>query len=131
MKTSTTIEVRSTEIDTLGHVNNAIYLEYLEWGRVDWLKNTGVSFDEFRKLGYTVVVVNVNINYRKEAKLGDKLTITTEPFKKGRSSFVLKSEILNERNELVSDALVTIVAIDLVKRKSISLPQEIVDLLNI
>lgn len=30
------IEVRPTEIDVMGHVNNAKYLEYMEWGREDW-----------------------------------------------------------------------------------------------
>jgi acyl-CoA thioester hydrolase/thioesterase-3 len=32
MKTSLNIIVRPTEIDVNGHVNNAKYLEYLEWG---------------------------------------------------------------------------------------------------
>jgi thioesterase-3 len=130
MKTSTTIEVRSTEIDSLGHVNNAKYLEYLEWGRVEWLKQTECSFQDFHKLGFTVVVVNINISYRKEAKLGDLLTITTVPFKTGKSSFVLRNEIYNEKNELVTDALVTLVAIDLLKRTAIKLPKILCDLLS-
>jgi thioesterase III len=35
MKTAIQIEVRPTELDNMGHVNNAKFLEYMEWGRED------------------------------------------------------------------------------------------------
>jgi len=97
METSIQIEVRSTEIDVLGHVNNAKYLEYLEWGREDWYNRIDLPFDLFTEMGVGTVTVNININYRKEARLGEKLTIRTRPLRKGRSSFVLEQVIDNER----------------------------------
>ena len=80
----------STEIDVLGHVNNAKYLEYLEWGREDWYNRIGLPFEAFSEMGVGTVTVNININYRKEARLGEKLTIRTRPLRKGKSSFVLE-----------------------------------------
>ena len=71
METSIQIEVRSTEIDVLGHVNNAKYLEYLEWGREDWYNRIGLPFEAFSEMGVGTVTVNININYRKEARLGE------------------------------------------------------------
>ncbi len=125
METSIQIEVRSTEIDVLGHVNNAKYLEYLEWGREDWYNRIGLPFDAFSEMGVGTVTVNININYRKEARLGEKLTIRTRPLRKGKSSFVLEQIIDNERGERVADAHVTSVTVDLKERKSVPLPPEL------
>lgn len=123
MKTSIQIEVRPTEIDVMGHVNNAKYLEYMEWSREDWYNKAELPFDVFTEMNVGTVTVNININYRKEARLGQKLTIFTEPIRKGRSSYVLKHEIINEQNELVADAEVVSVTIDLKERKSVPIPE--------
>ncbi|WP_124728149.1 acyl-CoA thioesterase [Staphylospora marina] len=125
MKTSIRIEVRPTEIDVMGHVNNAKYLEYMEWSREDWYNKSGLPFDVFTEMGIGTVTVNININYRKEARLGQKLEIFTEPIRRGRTSFVLKHEIFNEAGELVADADVTSVTIDLKARKAVPIPPEL------
>ncbi|PTM57594.1 acyl-CoA thioesterase [Desmospora activa] len=122
METSIQIEVRPTEIDVMGHVNNAKYLEYMEWSREDWYNRSGLPFDVFTEMNIGTVTVNININYRKEARLGEKLTIFTRPIQKGRTSYVLEHIIINEQGERVADATVTSVTIDLEKRKSVPLP---------
>ena len=63
-----------------------------------------------------------NINYRKEARLGQHLTISTEPVRKGRTSFVVKQVVTNANEELVADAEVVSVTIDLQSRKASPLP---------
>jgi len=45
----------------------------------DWYNKAGLPFDTFTALGLGTVTVNININYRKEARLGQHLTISTEP----------------------------------------------------
>jgi thioesterase-3 len=70
MKTAIQIEVRPTELDSMGHVNNAKFLEYMEWSREDWYNKAALPFDTFTALGLGTVTVNININYRKEARLG-------------------------------------------------------------
>ncbi|MBN2910611.1 acyl-CoA thioesterase [Polycladomyces sp. WAk] len=125
MEVSIQIEVRSTEIDVMGHVNNAKYLEYLEWGREEWYNRAQLPFDEFSRMGIGTVTVRIEINYRKEATLGEKLTITTRPVRRGRSSFVLEQVIDNEKGERVADAQVTSVTIDLKERKSVPLPDQL------
>ncbi|WP_282943147.1 acyl-CoA thioesterase [Paenibacillus sp. RC67] len=117
------IIVRSTEIDVNGHVNNAKYLEYLEWGREEWYDTVGLSYQIFTSLGVQTVTVNININYRKECKQGDKLSIVTRPEKMGRTSFVLKQELYNETGELCADAIVTSVTMDIQSRKSREVPE--------
>jgi thioesterase-3 len=125
MKTTLAIIVRSTEIDVNGHVNNAKYLEYLEWGREEWYEQAQLPYDTFISLGVQTVIVNININYKKECKQGDLLSVTCVPERIGRTSYVFKQEIYNQEKELCADALVTNVTMDLVTRKSKEAPDEL------
>lgn len=122
MEVTLDIIVRSTEIDVNGHVNNAKYLEYLEWGREEWYETAGLHYDVFTQMGIQTVTVNININYRKECLQGDKLTIKTRPEKMGRTSYALKQEIVNQHGELCADALVTSVTMDIESRKGREVP---------
>lgn len=125
MKTSLQLIVRPTEIDVNGHVNNAKYLEYLEWGREEWYEAENLQYDVLKQLGVQTVTVNITINYRHECLQGDQLTVTTSPQSIGRSSFVLAQEIHNGNGVLCADASVTIVTIDVATRKSRPVPDEL------
>lgn len=123
MESKLDIIVRSTEIDVNGHVNNAKYLEYLEWGREEWYEQSQLSYETFGTMGIQTVTVNITINYKKECKQGDHLTVTCRPEKIGRSSYVLKQEIFKKKGELCADALVTSVTMDSTTRKSREAPE--------
>ncbi|WP_027417279.1 acyl-CoA thioesterase [Aneurinibacillus terranovensis] len=125
MEVSLEIVVRSTEIDVNGHVNNAKYLEYLEWGREEWYEQANLPYDSFLEMGIQTVTVNININYRKECRQNDRLTIKTSPERLGRTSYVLKQEIFNQDGQLVADATVTSVTMDSKTRTSRSVPPEL------
>lgn len=110
--TTAEIKVRGYHLDIFGYVNNARYLEFLEEGR--W-----VYFDEaldvggWKQRGYSFFVVNININYRHAAGLGDVLEVRTWLSKIGKTSAVAHQEIvLKETNTLVVDADVTFVIAD-------------------
>lgn len=125
METQMEVIVRSTEIDGNGHVNNAKYLEYLEWARQEWYEVTDLGPKQLEPFGIQMVTVNININYRKEARQGDVLQIRTALEKLGRSSLVVTQKIYNQSGDLVADALTTRVAIDKNSRKSCPIPDEI------
>ncbi len=60
--TSLTLRVRPNDLDSLGHVNNATALEYLEAGRWAWLERNGL------RQGAAVIglTMRVEVDYRKE-----------------------------------------------------------------
>ena len=124
------IEVRSTELDALGHVNNAKYLEYLEWGRFEWVRENGIPLDFFGKSRLSTVLVNTNVNYRREAKLGDRLRIRSWLAEMGRSSFRVGQEIVNHRDERVADAMITSVMYDTHTRTSVYIPDDLRSILE-
>ncbi|GED59664.1 thioesterase family protein [Brevibacillus formosus] len=119
------LTVRSTDIDVIGHVNNAKYLEYMEWARFEWIWEQGFTLDELRRRAIMPVVVNININYRKELKMREEVTAITTVVKVGEKSFVIRQELYNASEVLVADADVTMVMIDASTRQSISLPVEL------
>ncbi|MGG1517734.1 acyl-CoA thioesterase [Paenibacillus oryzisoli] len=125
MKSSLPIVVRSTEIDVNGHVNNAKYLEYFEWGREEWYEQCGLAYEAFGSMGIQTVTVNINVNYRRECRQSEALIVTCEPEKVGRSSYVLRQEIVDEHGEIRADAHVTSVTMDSSTRKSREVPNEL------
>lgn len=115
--------VRSTEIDVNGHVNNAKYLEYLEWGREEWYEKNHLTYQSLLDLGIQTVTVNITIDYLKECTQGESLTVSTSPERAGNTSFVLLQKIQNAAGDLTAKAKVTLVTIDSHSRKATPLPQ--------
>ncbi len=78
------IRARGYELDSYGHVNNAVFYNYFEQARWELFQEKGL-IGELTSRGLFLVVVDVNIRYQHEVKLGDEVEITTtlkkdEPF---------------------------------------------------
>ena len=121
-----TIQVRSTEIDVNGHVNNAKYLEYFEWGREDVYDCLNLPYSYLLSQNIMTVTVNININYRKEAYQNDMLTIITQLGTVGNTSFTMEQTLIRESDQsLIADAHVTLVTVDAKSRQKIPVPDVI------
>lgn len=116
--------VRCTEIDVNGHLNNAKYVEYLEWGREEWYERQGFPYERLRALGAITVVVNITLNLRRPCHQGDRLNIVTRPQRRGRTSFALAQRIEKAGGEVVADAVVTLVTVEPDSRRPRPLPEE-------
>lgn len=123
MENKITIQVRSTEIDVNGHVNNAKYLEYFEWGREDFYERMGLHYDRLFAENIITVTVNININYRKEAYQNDMLTIVSRSGVIGNTSFTITQDLIRESDQaLIADAHVTLVTVQADTRKKTPVP---------
>ncbi|MDR0555044.1 MAG: acyl-CoA thioesterase [Treponema sp.] len=105
------LTVRTYECDSYGHVNNAHYLNYLEFARYEFLKGVGFDYPALIKAGFGVYVARVEIDYKRPAFTDDTLTIRTRPVKKGAVSGVLAQEICRGE-DLLAEALVTWASVD-------------------
>lgn len=121
--------VRPTDIDVKGHVNNARYVEYLQWGRWQWFDEKEFSIERQKEAGCALVVVNLNLNYRSECAQGERLTVHTRPEKIGDKSFSMRQEIWKQDGSIALEGVVTMVAIDPSTRKSRPLPEQLKKLL--
>lgn len=109
MEYLTEIRVRGYHADFYGHVNNARYLEFFEENRWAVIESK-IDLREWAKEGYSFLVVNININYRRAVPVGAVLLVTTDIEEIGNRSVVLKQQILyKETKEVAADALITFV----------------------
>ena len=121
----TQIKVRGYHLDVYQHVNNARYLEFLEEARWHGLENSD-SFHWMTAHNIAFVVVNININYRRPAVLSDLLTITSQLQQLNGKSGILSQVItLEPEGQVVADALITFVCIDLKTQKALALEGEL------
>ena len=98
MEHSCDVVVRWYECDTYGHVNNAVYLHYLEFARENYMRDLGISFSDMRASGIGLVVARVSIDYRRPAMPEDRLTIITRPLKRTRIGGVLGQRVLRRKS---------------------------------
>jgi acyl-CoA thioester hydrolase len=83
-------------------VNNANYLNYLEFARYEFLKDVGFDYPAAIKAGYGVYVARVEIDYKKPALPDEELFIKSWPVKKGAVSGIIAQEIRRGEDLLVT-----------------------------
>lgn len=125
MRFTAKLTVRSHELDSYNHVNNAVYLQYLEYGRMEFLRAIGFDYPALFKAGYFLFVTHVDIRYRASARLFDELSIEVIPTKLGKLSGTFHQRITNQRGEVCAEADVSWGCVDSSGRPS-KIPPEFV-----
>jgi thioesterase III len=110
-------EIQCTDIDFLGHVNNAKYVEYFEQCRWHWLKKNDWTLDTIYQKKVSPIVLGINVSYRAELKMHDKITISCEVLSyKGKIGHI-KQEMLKDDEKLAATMDLTFGLFDMSKRK--------------
>jgi len=123
--------VRYGETDQMGVVYHGNYPQYLEMGRVEWLRVLGISYKEMEKSGIILPVISLNINYKKSAVYDDLLTVRTILLKRPLVRIAFDYEIYNEGGELLAEANTVLAFMDAEKNKPIKCPDYILERLKI
>jgi acyl-CoA thioester hydrolase len=108
----TKIRVRYGETDQMSFVYYGVYAQYYEVGRVELLRSLGLTYKELEELGFTLPVVNLNINYKKPAYYDDELTIRTTIKKLPSAKITFYYEMVNTNNELLNIGEVVLVFVN-------------------
>ncbi len=82
-----TFTVRFSDVDSLGHVNNAVYLSYCEEARINWLRTSGLFDNPKIPKTLPLILARAEIDFLKPAYLGDSVTVRTEVSRLGTKSF--------------------------------------------
>ena len=107
----TVIDVRSSELDSFGHVNHAVFLTYLEHARFEAMQQAGFSWNVLDERGWTIFVVRCEVDYVSEARRGDQLIVRTWMDSFRRTSMKFAQEIVRSDapTVVVTRSLVTAV----------------------
>lgn len=119
------IEVRWGDLDAFNHVNNTLFLRYLEETRIRMLSAIGSAW-KTREQG--PVVANININFRREIRYPATVRVTLTARAASEKRLVLSHTITDQAdgNLLYADAEITMVWIDLASGRSIPIPEAVV-----
>ena len=124
------IRVRYSETDQMGVVYHGNYIPYFEIGRVEWLRNKGVSYKKMEESGIGLPIVNMNINYKKPAKYDELLTVHTVFKSQTSVKIEFDCAIYNEAEELLTTAQFLLVFVSLKTGKPTAPPDYILELLK-
>jgi acyl-CoA thioester hydrolase len=92
------LKVRDYECDIQGIVNNAVYMNYLEHARHEYLLAQGINFAELAKQNINLVVIRAELDYKFPLKSGDKFWIGVN-FELSGIRLVFKQDIYRSEDD--------------------------------
>lgn len=116
------IPVYETYLDVFGHVNHAKYLELYEQARWDWMASYNLSLKDIHRLQVGPVILNVNLDYRREVLARQTLRIYTRVADYQKKIFTLVQEMRLPNDEVASTLKITGGMMDLKARKLVMPP---------
>jgi YbgC/YbaW family acyl-CoA thioester hydrolase len=97
----TTIDVRWAELDPYHHVNHATYLSYFEHARIKALDQIGWDMDTLEASGFRVVVVRVDVRFRRPATARSSLEVVSTVTNLGASASTWHQALVDDGEVLV------------------------------
>lgn len=111
-KFSVPVQVRFSETDMYGHLNNTYNFSYFEYARIEYLKHIGLMNDWLDPKGTTIpVVADLQCDYVKQVFFDEKLQIYVKADSVGSSSVDIHYHATNEKGQTVFTGRGTIVQI--------------------
>jgi len=92
-------KVRDYECDLQGVVNNAVYQNYLEHARHDFLQERGVNFAAMTARGIHLIVIRAELDYRRSLKSGDEFTVCSNVQRQTRLRFEFLQDIFRSSDQ--------------------------------
>jgi acyl-CoA thioester hydrolase len=113
---------RFRDLDPMGHVNNAVYLTWIENARIEFLRSLA-AFDKPDTGGMTMILARVEVDFRAPLGFGDEVEVGVRVSRFGNKSFDLQYE-LQSAGRVVAEAKTVLVAFDYASNESKELPEE-------
>lgn len=125
-----TLRVRYGETDQMGYCYYGNYAQYFEVGRVEAMREVGMSYKSLEEKGVMLPVSDFKVKYKSPAKYDDLLLITTKIVEIKGARIIFEYTIYNEKQELVSEAETTLVFVSKETMRPISPPNEFISVVE-
>lgn len=124
-------KVRTFECDFYGHVNNAIYLNYLEFARMELLESKGLHLTRLKDMGFMIVIRRIEIRFKSPALAQEQLAIRTSVKEYQRASGTFHQKIIRLPDQkLIAEADVNWVVVN-PQGKPVAIPPAISEALGL
>jgi len=108
----TQIRVRYAETDRMGLLHHANYLIYFEQARTELLRTLGTNYRDMEDQGFYLVIVKVEVKYKKPAHYDDMLTIRTTVVRTTPVRLEHKYEVFTPDGGLCCEGATTLACVD-------------------
>jgi len=112
--------VRFRDLDPMGHVNNAVFLTYIESARAAFLQHLG-AVQTLEDLA--IIVARIEIDFRARVRFGEEVDVTVRVGRFGEKSFDLEHG-LRVGETIVAEAKTVLVTYDYATRAPVEIPDE-------
>ena len=92
MKHTLPIQIRFNDVDQMGHVNNAVIMEYFDLGKEVFFQQHGMPPE---KGDFTVMIVHFEVDFQSQIRFHDHIHITTHTEKIGNRSVSVIQQVVN------------------------------------
>ncbi|MET6990337.1 acyl-CoA thioesterase [Sediminicola arcticus] len=123
--------VRYGETDQMGVVYHGNYAQYLEMGRVEWLRSLGFSYKKMEEDGVMLPVISLQLNFKKSAVYDDLITVVTILKKRPSVKIEFDYKIYNEADEILVEAHTVLAFINKVTKRPMKCPEAILEKIKI
>lgn len=118
------VQLRFNDIDMFGHLNNTVYLEFLDLAKLHYFE--AVTKTDLMDSEIKVVVVNINCNFFAPSFLNENLQVLTTVTHIGEKSLSLEQRIINRDNGNVKMIATTVMAgFDATTMSSAAIPDSV------
>lgn len=117
------VQMRFTDIDVFGHVNNNVYLQYFDLGKLEYINaSLGSLFDPREK---ALVVANINCDFYYPTVYGEEIEVVTRVDAIGAHSITLEQRVLATSSQQVKCICRTVmVGYDVRQRSAMEIPAD-------
>ncbi len=119
--------IRYAETDQMRVVYHGNYAQYLEMGRVEWLRNLGYSYKSMEESGVMLPVISLQVQFKKPAVYDDLITVETRLKKIPSVKIEFDFTIYNESKEVLVEATTVLVFMDMKTKKPIKCPDYLLE----
>jgi acyl-CoA thioester hydrolase len=115
----------------MGVVYHGNYPQYLEMGRIEWLRSLGIDYKSMEERGVMLPVISLTLNYKKSAFYDDVIEVKTQLKKRPLASIEFDYEITNQDGEILTTANTVLAFVDMKTNRPTRCPKYILDKLEI
>lgn len=121
------ITVRPEEIDGQGHVNNAVYIQWMDRAAFGHSCAVGYDWDAYQKLGASFVVRRHEVDYLAPALLGERIVDATWPGEMDRFTAIRRHQIVRRSDGVtLARAVTTWIYLDIQAGRPRRIPAEMI-----
>lgn len=122
--TRTEIPVRFHEVDSMQIVWHGNYIKYMEEGREAFGKKYGISYMDWKAMGYIVPLVSISCNFRMPLQYGDTAVVETRLVNNNAAKIIYSFKIFRQSdNELMATGESTQVFLDMERELILTMPK--------